>query len=293
MTLDIQLLLGFLHKRSNMKMRADGNCFAWIFFALFISCQLYTKAPITTHNVKLLVLIIASDDYPVYSELQNIWRSYMHNYPKQIESYFIKADPNVQSPYVLDRNTLWLQGNETIKPGIINKTIMSFEFFLPRIMTEFDYVLRTNLSSFYVFPRLLDTLKTCPKKKFYFGSACGTKVTEPRQKIIAVGSGSGFILSPDLVAVLVKHKNELINNETLHDDEIIGLFFNAHAIPLQRHARADFYNLQEWLCNKAKIANYVFQYRVKGPTWDIRLHDDVYMHKELLKQYYGIAMASK
>lgn len=263
-----------------------------LFFSIPYNLSARVNNAFQSTNVKLLILIIASDEQPLYIELQKIWRSYMHLHPKHVEAYFIKACPNLQSPYLLDGDTLWVDCHETIKPGIINKTVMSLEYFLPIIMSKFDYVLRTNLSSFYILPKLLDRLKTCPRKQFYFGSACGIKTPESKQ-ITVVASGSGFILSPDLVAMLVKHKNEILNNQYLYDDEIIGLFFKKHKVPLQRHARADFYSLQEWHSSKHKISNQVFHYRIKGPTWEIRLKDDLYIHKELLKQHYKVAFNLK
>lgn len=46
-------------------------------------------------------------------------------------------------------------------PGILNKTVKGLEFLQP-CFSDFDYILRTNLSSFYVFPKLLNFLHQAP-----------------------------------------------------------------------------------------------------------------------------------
>jgi len=102
---------------------------------------------------------------------------------------------------------------------------------LPRIR-EFDYVLRTNLSSFFVFPRLFEFLKTLPKQRCYCGSGEG------------FGSGCGFLLSPDLVKMLVLHKNELWNQSS-NDDVSIGHFLQKKGVALLPAPRRDLLTLEE------------------------------------------------
>ncbi len=223
---------------------------------------------------KVLVLIIASEDLPVYSELQKIWRSYMHNDPEHIEAYFIKGDPDLSSLCEINGDIIWSRTPESLAPGILNKTILSLEAFLPRIQQEFDYILRTNLSSFYVFPRLLNFLKTCPKKNFYCGSDIGPNCF--------IGSGCGFLISPDIAELLVQHKDHFINNTT-PDDVAIGEFLKQQGIPLSLHTRINFLNLQEWHRQKKNLN--AFHFRIKNPC-NLRLSDDIYIQTQLLNIFY-------
>jgi hypothetical protein len=108
-------------------------------------------------NIKLLVLIIASEDLPVYVELQKIWRAYMHSFPANVDAYFIKGDPNLPTKYQFVDDVIWSQTVENLIPGLINKTVLSLEAMLPKLH-QYDYVLRANLSSFFHFPRLLEFL---------------------------------------------------------------------------------------------------------------------------------------
>jgi len=237
------------------------------------SCQLKSKK-----DIKVLVLIIASDDYPIYIELQKIWRSYMHYNPKQVKAYFMKADPNLAAMSMIENDTIWSKTSETLVPGIINKTIQSMETLLPQIKTEFDYVLRTNLSSFYAFDRLLEFLETLPRENVYCGTCYG--------EVPNGASGSGYILSSDMVELLVDNKNYFYN-QLIPDDVLVANFFKSRNIPARHHERIDLMPLSVWHNNKYFIPYDIFQFRVKNEA-HLRLTDDTYVHCQLAKKFYGL-----
>ena len=54
-------------------------------FLLLLTCLFCNT--LHARDTKVLVLIIASDNQPVYLELQKLWRSYMHQDRKHIEAY--------------------------------------------------------------------------------------------------------------------------------------------------------------------------------------------------------------
>ncbi|HLB93968.1 MAG TPA: hypothetical protein VJJ81_01855 [Candidatus Babeliales bacterium] len=230
---------------------------------------------------KVLVLIIASDDTPIYIETQKIWRAYMHSDLDHVEAYFIKGNPNLAEKYKIDGDTIWSRTVENLKPGILNKTILSLECMLPRIKAgEFSYILRTESTSFYVYSNLLRHLKNCPRKNFYGGSDIG---------ISYIGAGSGFLLSPDMAELLVKNSSVLINKAGYLDDVEIGHFFHKHNIGLKRHSRVNIYKLSDF--NSAIKINEIieneFHYRVKNENHDLRMTDDMYVYGKLLEKFYG------
>jgi hypothetical protein len=229
-------------------------------------------------DIKVLVLIVTSDDLPVYTELQNIWRSYMHRDHEHVEAYFIRGNPNLAHEYEIEEEIIWSRCQESLIPGILTKTIMSLEAMLPRIKSEFDYVLRTNLSSFYVFPRLLEFLKQCPRTNFYGGSPIG-------KHDLYIGSGSGFLMSPDIAELLVKNKQYFINNASTYDDVIIGNLLKCRGIWLQTHPRMDCYTMKDWYGQKDNIPDTMFHFRIKNPE-QLRLKDDVYIQSQLLDIFY-------
>lgn len=241
-----------------------------LFFFLFFSL------PIA--HAKLLVLIITSDHLPVYIALQKIWKSYMHLDPEHVEAYFLRADPDLPTLVAIDGDVIWAKTSEGWSPdsaGIINKTVLAMEAMLPRIQ-EFEYVLRTNLSSFYVFPRLLKHLENLPKSGCYYAS--GT------DRLSSVGTGCGFILSRDLVELIAKHKLDFLDRATPQDDNIIAKFLNENDIYLLPHPRLDLLSLQDWQKNKDCLPDDLFHFRVKSAN--DRLNDEIYIHSQLLHLFY-------
>lgn len=258
------------------------NHYSYRFMCLFIVTTVFwlqgSQEDITPEKpVKVLVLNIASDDLPVYGELQKIWRLYMHRYPEQIEAYFMKADPNLDTDIRVVGDTVWVKCEESLRPGILYKTLKTMEYFLPRIKTEFTHVLRANLSSFFIFPRYLSFLQTCPTMRFYGGSDIGSG------KLI--GTGSGFTISRDVAALLVRNQKRLLKT-TLPDDIAIALFLREKDIPLQLHARKNFFSLEDWLNVNGVINPQIFHIRVKNRDAARRVPDDVFIHHQLYNMFY-------
>lgn len=236
---------------------------------------------------KILLLIIASDNFPVYEQFQKCWRSYMHSDPEHIEAYFVKGDPLLREKVKIDGDIIWCKTAEGFapqSPALINKTIMAFETLLPRIQQEFDYVIRTSVSCFYHLPRLFAFLDTLPPNKCYAGSNTG-----PGSDVI---SGAGIILSPDLVEMLVYNKYNFWNR-TDPDDCLIGFFFRKFRTPLHLHRRINIESLDQWNAMKSNISSPDdFQFRVKTDIHNFyhRIPDDITIYSELCEMFYGNRM---
>lgn len=247
--------------------------------------------PLHTKNLKVLVLIIASDGTKAHVELQKIWKAYMHTDPKHFEVYFIRGNPNLAVPYEINGDDFFLKCEESYVPGILEKTILSMEAMLPRLK-KFDYILRTNLSSFYVFPKLLDFIQTLPREKCY----CGRKISIslgsiPKFGRVTFASGAGILLSSDVAEMLVRKKEELFSYKNdLPDDMVLGFFFQNNNIPLLDSPRTDFPNWHSWLQGKKSIPKNAFHFRAKGHpnirTVDEQFSDEICIDMKLLKMFY-------
>lgn len=245
-------------------------------------------------GIRILVLIIACDhnvryqgqkaDDLIYQELQKMWRFYMNSDPQHVEVYFVKADPDLVHDFDIQGDTIWCKGEETWIPGILNKTLISMEAMLPRL-DEFQYILRTNLSSFYIFPRLLKFLETIPKENCYCGNAIYWRGPEP------FVSGAGIILSTDLVKMLVDQKNQLMNSRDI-DDVAIGKFFYHQKVPIigDIPQRMDFLSLENWEKHQHGIPKDAFHIRAKNEVHgnNRRIPDELIVYSELIKMFYGI-----
>lgn len=273
------------------------KAFLHIFMVAFIlvttsahatSTQATTTDPILKKDPKILILIITSSNMQAYIDLQDIWKQYMNSDPEHFEVYFITGNPDLATPYEIKGNYLITKTEESYKPGIINKSVLSIEALLPRLH-EFDYVVRTNLSSFYVFPRLLNFVKTLPKEKCY----CGLQmfIDVPKFGTINFISGAGIILSTDMAKLLVDEKNEVLKfNKELPDDLILGRFFQNKWILSQSAPRSDFPTYDDWIAKKDKIPQNAFHFRAKNHydfrSADENFRDEIAVDKELLKMFY-------
>lgn len=247
---------------------------------LFINCRAIER---TFDDIKVLVLIIASDDLPVYLKEQKIWRSYMHYNPKHIEAYFIKGNPHLSNNYEIKGDTIWSKTEESLNPGILNKTVSSLEAMLPR-MHEFDYVVRTNLSSFYVFPQLLNFLKTLPRNKCYSGP-CHYIWNDQ----FMFAGGYGFILSRDVAQLFVQEKKALLEQGKMlgvNDDVAIGAFLKNENIHLIAHNRTILSSIAEFNNYKDFFSDKKFLFRLKNDVSKLRATDEVYIQKQMFKKFY-------
>ncbi|GEM_PF-4826968 len=234
----------------------------------------------SAESPKILILVVASDNLPVYHELQKGWRSYMRSDPEHIEAYFVKANPNLLAPVEIKDDTIWVRTSAEAS-HILHKTISALEFLLERINNEFNYVIRTNLSTFYIYPRLLDFCKTLPPAGCYCGDNTGGDSI--------IGSGAGIIFSSDVIDFLVESKAQYINTRDSVDDCVIGFFLKKYNILLNRHYKINIESLSDWHHYKHNFPDNIFQVRVKTNTADEygRLPNDMTVYSGLCDMFYN------
>lgn len=194
--------------------------------------------------MKILMLIISSRTQSVYDQHKQVWKSYMKTH-SDIECYFIEYLPTIFVP-TLTSDTLYLRGTESYK-NITRKTIQSLEYFLQR--KQYDYVVRTNLSSVWKFPKLIDYLQTAPRAKFYGGVICSN---HPPLKYI---SGAGILLSIDVCVILLQQKGIAYQYNEI-DDVDIGVALSYTEIVPSAVPRVDIHTDEDIQVNG-------FHYRVR------------------------------
>jgi hypothetical protein len=135
----------------------------------------------------IINLIIASraKHYDIFTYC---WLQYMNKNP-DVKSFFLYSDPTIENDLLIDTNSITYKCEESLIPGILFKTLAA-EKFCQKYMS-YDYILRTNLSSFIHFPRLLTYLTTHPKEDFmctnleYFPLALNEEEIDKTDKCIA------------------------------------------------------------------------------------------------------------
>lgn len=235
--------------------------------------------------MKVLNLIIASENEPYYHGLMIQWRRYMNIHP-DIKSWFIRFESNLSEPYVFDTvsNTLWMRG---IEAGltIYDKTARAIQicFEQPEYSTV-EYIIRTNLSSFYIWDRVLTVLSKAPKQRFITGRI----ITQCDN--VPYPSGCGMIMTRD-VAELWAYNQDTPERYYISDDWAFGYTLQRAHLTI---TPADCYMIPDHdIIIKFKeviiglLPDACYHIRVKAGTEEHRLNYEVSNYTYLVDQFYG------
>ena len=136
---------------------------------------------------------------------------------------FMNKNPNIKTLYIygnVDKSKvfetdhdLYFDVSESLVPGILIKSIKSFEYVNEHY--TYDYLIRTNLSTFWNFKKILKKIRKFPKKRCLAGPI-------KRHKPIPCVLGTGLIYSRDLVDILIKDQDKL--NHKINDDMALSMY---------------------------------------------------------------------
>ena len=179
---------------------------------------------------KIINLILYSEDVHEYIEMRNILSNYLRE--KGIKYYFYTYKPELETDFLLDDDILYIKGEETFIPGILDKTIKALEYINE---FDYDYIIRSNISTIVNFGILKYYLRDLDYSGalYYSGSFVDTKSglnEEQNQKYESYGFASGtcIILSKKSVNCIIKNQNEL-REYGIIDDVAIGVLLESKA----------------------------------------------------------------
>ena len=151
-------------------------------------------------------------------------------FEKHFKYFFIQYNENLKEEIKEDGNRLLIKGKESIKPGIFLKTIKAIEYINEKY--EYDFILRTNLSSMWNFDKLLKLYNKIKPKNFYGGNIIYGDMI--------FASGTFILISKDISHLLLENINfdELVPNyvkckkyiQFVEDDKVIGQIMNYNNI---------------------------------------------------------------
>ena len=190
---------------------------------------------------RIAVLIIATDDTNLYIQLQDCWRERIKAHPN-IDCYFIKCDPLLDNKVELIDDTIYVNCIEDIHYGILFKTLSSIRYVLSDsnpLNNSVDYVIRTNLSSFYNMNRLYEYVMNLPKTGAYHA-------IEGNHHGYRFGSGCGFIMSKDVAKLLAQANiQDLFNPQIRWDDVCIGTYLHLQGVRITGSKRLDITSMDD------------------------------------------------
>lgn len=186
--------------------------------------------------MKILHLIIYSGSIEskdnitdgAYEKMKSLLSDYYKKFSNNVCTYFIVYKNDVKSKYntdyYIEDDMFYINGTENRIPGILNKTLFALEN-LNHI--EYDYLVRSNISTIIEFDRLIDYLNNNPIE--YYGSGLlvdlqwlGNGVTDKKVLGTIFASGTSIIFTKNAVNDIIKNK-QIIKRDII-DDVAFGIF---------------------------------------------------------------------
>ena len=166
--------------------------------------------------MKVLILVLSVDDHSIYSEFNKAQLETWDSIDVDgIETYYYYGGNDKND--IID-NKILLSLDETLY-NCGSKTLMCFDMIKEM---EFDYIFRTNSSSYVDKKLLKEYLVDKPKTNYYSGII-------GNYEGIKFSSGSGYFLSRDLFNLVLENKKKW-NHEYI-DDVALGLLLHGLNIP--------------------------------------------------------------
>lgn len=182
--------------------------------------------------VKILILSIFNET-PEYNIMKNIQKQYIHS-NDLIDYYFVTCDENINSKVKIVDDIIYVKSSENYL-NILEKTIIALDYFININNKNYDYVIRTNVSTLINYNLLIDYLNNLPKENIYTGGILFSLdwldykygITDYKKELYNLNSliyfqGTGIIMSYDVVKFMLENKYYL--KYDIVDDVAIGLF---------------------------------------------------------------------
>lgn len=218
------------------------------------------------------MLVLAGGDDPIYRKMEALWLMYMNSHP-DIDCYLYKGDYAMKEEFRLDISSkiLYIKIYDSFET-VLEKTVRAFKFFESQF-DNYDFIYRTNMSSFIVFDRYIDYCNSIKERENFCSAVVGRHLSHP------FPSGSGFTITPDLVRRFITNRYD---DAELMDDVAIGFALTQWGIEIRAAKRIDL------LYNGAIMASNLtdpsfFHFRLKSNSREY----DAQIYEYLVKRFYS------
>lgn len=177
-----------------------------------------------------------TEDYAKMKCIQEDYLTFLKSQGIYICFFFIMFD-KLDTDFIFDEKTytLTINGEESHLPGILNKTIKSIDIITNKLKIEYDFLFRTNISTFIHFKRafnILSQLKTPDYTHYYIGPFLQIRWVSPRDGVAAKHHGQLFALGTCIILSKATIQHILNNRHLLSynviDDVAIGIYLTTH-----------------------------------------------------------------
>ena len=179
-------------------------------------------------HYKAIILVLASDNTVFYQECKRIYEVYMFAHPDIKVLFVYGAGTSFERK---DYDLVYDDIPENYYPGMITKTLRAVEHIDNTY--DYDYLIRTNLSTFWDFSRLLKRLENLPSTNCISGSRIwNTSKGITSAEYIA---GVNLVLSRDLVKDIITNIDEVCSWSNIPEDLAISQHFINKGVELHPH----------------------------------------------------------
>lgn len=181
--------------------------------------------------MKILILSIfnESDEYKIMKEIQ---KRYIHS-NDLIDYYFVTCKENMNSELEVIDDIIYIKSCENYMT-ILEKTIIAFNYLINIQNNNYDYVVRTNVSTLINYKLLIKYLESIPRDNIYIGGVLFSldwldykygitdfKINLYNLKNMLFFQGTGIIMSCDVIKFILNNISNL--KYDIVDDVAIGL----------------------------------------------------------------------
>tara|TARA_Y100000385_G_scaffold49721_1_gene46470 strand:+ start:116 stop:892 length:777 start_codon:yes stop_codon:yes gene_type:complete len=167
-----------------------------------------------------------------YENMQKLLSNYYKKFNDNVTTYFVKYNENVKSTYgseyYIENGIIYINGKESYVPGILKKTLLAFKY-LNNI--DYDYLIRSNISTIIDFNRLISYLDKNPID--YYGAGklvnlqwTGGGMLDSTWRGTLFASGTSIIFTKKAVDEIVNNMN-LVRMDII-DDVSFGIYVREH-----------------------------------------------------------------
>ena len=238
-------------------------------------------------HYRAIILILASNESHITKSARKVWKKYMNLEPS-FKVFFVygKLDNELE-----DTNSNDLICNDVLEslfPAIFKKTFLAMKYINKNF--SFDYLVRTNISTFWDFTKLKKHLDELPDKNCYSGDG-PFFIGHPHNCLYV--SGTDTIVTKEMIQSIISNESKI--DFTLVEDSVMGQYFNGILkIPILPN-RICFFEDITIDTNQAIIKDRINQaiennkdhYRVKTLGGN-RCKIDLLIYTYLLKHIYNI-----
>jgi hypothetical protein len=150
-----------------------------------------------------------------------VQRKYLHNY-KDVDSYFIESSNIYNEEIYIENDIMYVRGEEA-HCTILNKSLKAMKFFKEN-NKEYDFTIRTNISTIFNIPKLINLLNEYRDIEYLYGGDIAGLYRNNCP--IRFALGTCIILSKKLSDFMIENID--LFNHNIEDDISYGLFVGEH-----------------------------------------------------------------